>query len=137
MNENCRHLRETHSFSPEQLAAAAVCLSDLLTIYHTHTSTTTCIIVHLSPQTNLRVLTPTPLIFLQGCCPISSKCSFGLGVWLQPLGGRVMWLRDLALFGNLSSSFCPFLCFLSLFFYHFPLSFSLFPLSRTQTNNPS
>lgn len=86
MNENCRHLRETHSFSPEQLAAAAVCLSDLLTIYHTHTSTTTCIIVHLSSQTNLRVLTPTPLVFLQGCCPISGKCSFGLGVLVAASG---------------------------------------------------
>lgn len=132
MNENCRHLRETHSFSPEQLAAAAVCLSDLLTIYHTHTSTTTCIIVHLSPQTNLRVLTPTPLIFLQGCCPISSKCSFGLGVWLQPLGGRVMWLRDLALFGNLSSIFLSLsLLSLSILLSFSPLFLSFSSISHT------
>lgn len=103
MTENCRRSKETHSFAPEQLAAAAaVCLSDLshfTTHIHQQSLALLCIYHH---KTTWECV---------GCWPNSAESSFGLGFWVQPLGGRVLWLRDLALFGNLSSSLLPLFAF--------------------------
>lgn len=60
MNENCRHCKETHSFAPEQLAAAAVCLSDLwqfTTHIHQQSLVLLCIYRH---KTTCDCETPTP-----------------------------------------------------------------------------
>lgn len=114
MTENCRPCEETHSSAPEQLAAAAVCSSDLshfTTHIHQQSLALLCIYLH---KTTWECV---------GCWPISAESGFGLGFWVQPLGGRVLWLGDLALFGNLSSSL------LHLSF----ISFSL-PLSQRHTN---
>lgn len=129
MNENCRHSKETHSFSPEQLAAAARLLVWSLTLCHTHSSTTAGIIACLSLQNNSRAWAPS--VSAQGYWPISVELQLWVGgFWVQPLGGRVLWLGDLALFGNLSSSLLP-LFALSM------LQYRSRSLSHKHTNSPS
>lgn len=105
MTENCRHSKETHSFAPSNSQQQSPVLSDLLhftTNIHQHLLALLCICHHKTAWECM------------GCWPISEGTSFGFGFSAQPLGGRVLWLRDLALFANLFISSSS-LCFLSLF----------------------
>lgn len=128
MTENCRHSKETHSFAPNNSQQQSPVLTDLLhftTNIHQHLLASLCICHH------------TTTWGCMGCWPISEGTCFGLGFSAQPLGGRVLWLRDLALFANLFISSSS-LCFLSLFSHfishnlHYPIIASHF---RTKNKN--
>lgn len=118
MNENCRHSKETHRFAPEPLAAAAVCLSDLL-YSTTHIRQHLLVLLRIYRyKTRWEREAPHP------CARLWTHISHGY-LWVGFLGAASGWSDFLARgFGLVWESrfiFLSSLCFLSLY-YLFPIS---------------